>query len=520
MRRPLRRAAAFAAFAFLATHSTTSSAAEGVQIDRAVVYGEANGEKLLADVYRPAGEPGDAKHAAVLLIHGGGWRGGDRFAGSMVALANALAEKGFVAMSIDYRLVKSDDGKTWQNSYPVPIDDCRTAVRWLRTHADDYGVDATKLGAAGDSAGGHLVSMLGTSDVPIDGVSSRVQAVVDIFGPVDLTQDFSKMEIGVVNVQQLLDSFVATPEYKREASPLMHIDDQSAAFLIFHGTKDPLVPVQQSRDFHEALKKAGRTSGYVEFEGAGHGFGGAQWNELVAKSLAFFDVQLRGTAASSSEESASTEEKPAQPAPDLGALFKMHYANRVRAFGEQNLEFQHVVLLGDSITEGFDVTKHFPGRRVLNRGIGADVIGNALPEDDPRGVLRRLDESVFNCAATDVFLMIGINDLGSGRTPDVMEQGYRELLEKIHSQAPAVRVHVQSVLPTRDRFAKHNEPVKDFNSRLRKLAGEFGYDYLDLHALMVDDHGELKAEYTADGLHLRPEAYDVWRAEVERLLGW
>jgi hypothetical protein len=85
----------------------------------------------------------------------------------------------------------------------------------------------------------------------------------------------------------------------------------------------------------------------------------------------------------------------------------MHYVNRVKAFKEQNQQLQHVVLLGDSITEGFDVPTYFPGRRVLNRGIGADVIGNALPDDDPRGVLRRLDESVFDCAATDVFLLIG-----------------------------------------------------------------------------------------------------------------
>src|SRR5262245_44057672 len=106
----------------------------------------------------------------------------------------------------------------------------------------------------------------------------------------------------------------------------------------------------------------------------------------------------------------------AKPA-DLGALFKMHYTNRVRAFKEQNEQLRYVVLLGDSITEGFDAEKYFPGRRVLNRGIGADVIGNALPEDDHRGILRRMNESIFDCAPTDVFLLIGINDLGSGRTP-------------------------------------------------------------------------------------------------------
>jgi lysophospholipase L1-like esterase len=215
------------------------------------------------------------------------------------------------------------------------------------------------------------------------------------------------------------------------------------------------------------------------------------------------------------------ESRPASSAPaDWGAIFKMHYVNRVRAFKEQNQQLQYVVLLGDSITEGFDVAKYMPGRRVLNRGIGADVIGNALPDDDPRGVLKRLDESVFDCAATHVFLLIGINDLGSGRTPEVMAQGYRDILKQIKERAPSVHVHVQSVLPTRDAHAKHNANVLDFNERLQKLAKEFGYDYLDLHHLMADDAGELKAEFTGDGLHLNDAAYKVWLGEVERVMAW
>lgn len=230
-------------------------------------------------------------------------------------------------------------------------------------------------------------------------------------------------------------------------------------------------------------------------------------------------------ASADSQEAAVKEEAPpaakASPPPvDLGALFKMHYTTRVRAFKEQNQQLQYVVLLGDSITEGFEAPKYFPGRRVLNRGIGADVIGNALPDDDPRGVLRRLDESVFDCAATDVFLLIGINDLGSGRSPAVMEQGYREILQRIKKQAPAIRVHVQSVLPTRDKHAKHNANVVDFNQRLQKLAGAFEYEYLDIHSLMADDKGELKAEFTGDGLHLNDEAYKLWQGEIESVMGW
>jgi lysophospholipase L1-like esterase len=242
-------------------------------------------------------------------------------------------------------------------------------------------------------------------------------------------------------------------------------------------------------------------------------------NRWAAACVAALACAAAPAARSQEDKAAETAEQPA-PKVDLGALFKMHYANRVRAFQEQTQQLEYVVLLGDSITEGFDVAKHFPGRRVLNRGIGGDVIGNALPEDDPRGVLRRMDESVFRCAASDVFLLIGVNDLGSGRTPDVMEPGYREILEQIKTGAPRVRVHVQSVLPTSGKYARHNAAVNDFNARLRKLAESFGYDYVDLHAKFADDKGELKADYTGDGLHLNDKAYAIWRAEVERVMGW
>jgi len=215
---------------------------------------------------------------------------------------------------------------------------------------------------------------------------------------------------------------------------------------------------------------------------------------------------------------AAREEK--KPAVDLLALFKFHYENRVKSFKEQNQVYQNVVLVGDSITEGFEVPKYFPGRRVLNRGIGGDVIGNALPADDPRGVLQRLDASVFDCAATDVFLMIGVNDLNSGRDPATMETGYRTLLTKIKQRSPSVRVHVQSLLPTRGAHAARNPQVRDFNARLKRLAADLGYPFLDLYPLFVDLKGELKTEFTADGLHVNEAAYRVWRGEIGRTMGW
>ena len=239
---------------------------------------------------------------------------------------------------------------------------------------------------------------------------------------------------------------------------------------------------------------------------------------LLATTFSAAAALAQSQPAATPEKKSDEPKKP--PAGDLGALFKMHWEARVRAFKEQNLAWRNVVLLGDSITEGFDVAKYFSGRRVLNRGIGADVIGNALPPNDPHGVLQRLDNSVFDCAATDVFILIGINDLNSGRTVETMETGYRDLLDRLRKGAPALRIHVQSVLPTRGAFDARNEPVRQFNARLRKLAEEFGCSFIDLHPLMCDAEGKLKAEFTNDGLHLTDAAYAVWREQILSAMKW
>jgi len=205
---------------------------------------------------------------------------------------------------------------------------------------------------------------------------------------------------------------------------------------------------------------------------------------------------------------------------DWAALFVMHWQNRVGDFKDQNLAWQNVVLLGDSITEGFDVQKYFPGRRVINRGIGADVIGNAMAPGDPRGVLQRLDNSLFDCAPASVFILIGINDLNGGHTLDQMTDGYRELLKRIRAKRPDLPVYVQSVLPTRGGYSGKNPVIVEFNKRLLALAAEFKCSYLDLHPLLCDAKGELKEDFTKDGLHLTEPAYLIWREQILKALHW
>ncbi|MFB3896144.1 MAG: GDSL-type esterase/lipase family protein [bacterium] len=191
-----------------------------------------------------------------------------------------------------------------------------------------------------------------------------------------------------------------------------------------------------------------------------------------------------------------------------------HYYQRVSQFESENETLKNVVLVGDSITEGFNVKKYFPGQRVLNRGIGGDGVGIGKI-----GVLRRLDNSVFNCNPSHIFIMIGINDLSGKRTPDEITSAYRDVLNRIQIRLPEVPVYVESVLPCRDHFADRNPQVIELNIKLKHLARQYGYHYLDLHPLMKDSTGQLRQEYSSDGIHLKPAAYAVWKQEIDKALG-
>ncbi len=269
-----------------------------------VVYSTLGEQKQKLDVYFPKGhEPGKSPALpAVLCIHGGAWRGGGK--GDMAPFALALTEKGYVGVCISYRLF--DPVKHPENVWPAQYDDAQRAVRWMRANAATLGIDGQRIAAMGASAGGHLVAMLGTTDTrpgaekALDEHSSRVNAVVDVFGPTDLTQDFSKYFIGAVNVQSLVDDFMGTKKpaaelaaAKKESSPALRIDAKTVPFLIFHGDKDSIVPVEQSRIMERALKKASLPVTYVELAGEGHGLGGkGNLERFKSETTAFLDRVL------------------------------------------------------------------------------------------------------------------------------------------------------------------------------------------------------------------------------------
>lgn len=172
-----------------------------------------------------------------------------------------------------------------------------------------------------------------------------------------------------------------------------------------------------------------------------------------------------------------------------------------------------VVLLGDSITEGFRV-KELAGMRVVNMGISGDQIAMDRPDG---GVLARVN-LLAQAKPAHVFLLIGINDFGSSKPLEKAKRQYEELVRAIRTTVPGAKLHVQALLPTRGRFAHLNQNVNAMNSFLRELTQREGLDFIDLHTLMKDAQGELRKEWTGDGLHLLPPAYEAWKRVLEEKL--
>ena len=255
-----------------------------------LVYSQIGDKPLLLDLSLPQNPQG--KLPVVVWETGGGWKNGSKNR----CPATWLVEHGYAVASINYRL-------TDEAQWPAQIDDCRAAVRWLRRHAQQYGLDADHIGAWGGSAGGHLVALMGTLDAPGDeAVSSRVQAVCDWYGPADLLTmppnvlgaGRTEEDIANSNGAKLLGGTVRDrPELAKQASALYQVSAEDPPFLIMHGDKDPGVPLEQSQRLHDKLTAAGVPSTLHVVREAGHGGKQFQTPEVREAILKFFDQHLR-----------------------------------------------------------------------------------------------------------------------------------------------------------------------------------------------------------------------------------
>jgi acetyl esterase/lipase len=228
-----------------------------------------------------------------------------------------MLQRGYAVASVNYRLSN-------EAIFPAQIEDCKAAVRWLRAHAGQYGLDAEHFGAWGSSAGGHLVALLGTTGHVKEfdkgenlDLSSRVQAVCDYFGPTD----FLQIQAHLLPNAPMKHDTPSSPESRliggpilenkdkaARANPITYATPAAAPFLIVHGDQDPLVPYNQSELLYEALKKAGVSVRLHIIEGAGHGpgFGGPDLAEMVN---AFFDRHLKGIGGDEKKDTAITRGK-------------------------------------------------------------------------------------------------------------------------------------------------------------------------------------------------------------------
>ena len=265
-------------------------AAEGVRIEKDVNY-LASERKEKADLYLPASIPAGKRVPAVLIIHGGGWTGGDKGATREINIGTNLALNGYVGMSINYLLARTNDTNV---VWPQNLYDCKTAIRWLRANANRLQINPDRIGVIGGSAGGHLAAMVAVAGPeakldppgPPGEFSSRVQCAVDLYGPGDL--------VTWKDIAAWRKSHKEDPELYRVSSPTTWADKSDPPILILHGTADKTVPVEQSELFAAALKKAGVEHELVVVESAPHSFHlQPKQRDLRPLVLGFFDKHLK-----------------------------------------------------------------------------------------------------------------------------------------------------------------------------------------------------------------------------------
>jgi acetyl esterase/lipase len=289
--------------ALLATASAiaqpwSSVPSETTTVHRDLEYVQDGHQRQRLDLYLPKSTDGPLP--VIVWIHGGAWLAGSKdFAGEVTE----FVDRGYAVASIGYRL--SQHAK-----FPAQIEDCKAAIRWLRANAKTYGLDGDRIGVFGPSAGGHLAALVGTtgdvSELEGNGgnadQSSRVQAVVDFFGPTDFSKMGAHSEKGSPLNHDAPDSpearLIGGPvqenlEKVQRANPIHYLTKDDPPFLIVHGEKDTIVPCHQSELLDEALKQKGIEVTFHKLPGAGHGGPQFSSDKIEAAVEAFFEKHLK-----------------------------------------------------------------------------------------------------------------------------------------------------------------------------------------------------------------------------------
>ncbi len=267
---------------------------KGTIIHGNIPYNSDTLKKHLLDIYIPAHAKG--KIPFVVFIHGGGWIGNDKYSdmGYMPNTIAAMLNNGMAVVSIDYRFAT-------QAVFPVILQDCNKAVSFLFDNADKYNLDKNRIALMGFSAGGHLASLMGTSQnnklsnfyFPNTYRPFQYKAVVDFYGPTDLVllpgnEDEKSPEGKLIGAAPLF-----RPDLAKAASPITYIDKNDPPFLIFHGEKDDMVSNKQSKLFSAWLNYYGVNNELTIVKDAPHFGSMYDVEEIRNKVIAFLTQHLK-----------------------------------------------------------------------------------------------------------------------------------------------------------------------------------------------------------------------------------
>lgn len=303
----MRKAIAVAVFVSLAM----GHAAAEPRVEKNVVYGMYSGLALLMDVHHPASPNG----LAIVYVQGSGFSAPLGFNATPLKEGQAVLDSAARLMASGYTVFAVNHRAAPRFQYPAAVEDVQRAVRFIRANASTYRIDPNRIGAAGGSSGGHLVSMLGTLDGqgdpedpdPINRLSSKVQAVVALFAPFDLTDPILRQSDARAFGALFIGAWITdnmppnAEEYRRHkaASPITYVSRDDPPFLLFHGDKDTSVPIQQSIAMEAMLRKAGVEVKLVRVPGGKHatGFGLAPGDpglpDYLGEMARWFDSHLR-----------------------------------------------------------------------------------------------------------------------------------------------------------------------------------------------------------------------------------
>ncbi|QXD23302.1 alpha/beta hydrolase [Opitutia bacterium ISCC 51] len=269
-------------------------------VDRNVIYGMYSGLALVMDVYYPKESNGHG----VIQISGSGWTRPMGYDARALSHQTHVKNDGEPLLAAGYTVFAISHRATPRFQYPSQVEDVQRAVRYIRFHADRFGITPDKIGALGGSSGGHLVSMLGVLDgdenrldqSPINQVNAKVQCVVARAAPSNFIngQDANYF-LGVREKERTVEGSIEHT-IASEASPITHVTKDDAPILLVHGDADPTVDFSQSEHMHTKLKSTGVPSKLIRVKNGGHGFnyGGHKPDDIDQTQIAWFDKHLRG----------------------------------------------------------------------------------------------------------------------------------------------------------------------------------------------------------------------------------